>query len=111
MDEEEAIRQAMSILGARRTDRKIESATKNIARANAAPMTEERRAKIREAQQARRERERAALGADAVPTEKRPPGRPRKQQEAGSVADCDTAPKRGRGRPRKKLTQMTDTNG
>ena len=108
MDEEAAIRTAMSILGARRTERKIESATKNIARANSAPMTEERRAKIREAQSARRERERAeraALGLDTTPTEKRPPGRPRKAETEASKA----VPKRGRGRPKKQ--EMPPQNG
>jgi len=115
-NEDELIRQAMSVIGSRKTPRKAESSRVNVARATEArtgqTLSEEHRAKLKAAQQRRREREREALGvAGTAPVEKRPPGRPRKQPEAGSVADCETAPKRGRGRPRKEPAQMTDTNG
>ena len=106
--ERQTIREAMSIIGRSRSPRKLDALAENRAKVS----TDESRRKQSEAQKARRQKEREALGvAGTAPVEKRPPGRPRKQPEAGSVADCDTAPKRGRGRPRKELTQMTDTNG
>ena len=103
-NEEELIRQAMRVIGSRKTARKTESSRANITRATEARtgqnLTEEHRANLKAAQQARRERERAALGADAVPTEKRPPGRPRKPIDP-------EAPKRPKGRLRKEPTQTT----
>jgi len=108
----EQVSQVMGLLGSIKTEKKTQASRQNMEKARSVPMTEERRRKQSEAQKARRQKEREALGvAGTAPVEKRPPGRPRKQPEASSVADCETAPKRGRGRPRKELTQMTDTNG
>ena len=91
-DEQETVRAAMGILGRSRSPRKLAALAGNREKLS----TEESRKKQSDSQRARRERERAALGADTTPTEKRPPGRPRKP------VDPD-APKRPRGRP--KATQ------
>jgi len=85
-----------------------EASRANIARLNEARkvggFADETREKLRAAQSERRERERqerAALGlAPAVSAEKKPPGRPRKEQPV------DPAPKRPRGRPKKTDGQI-----
>ena len=92
------VSEVMRLIGSIKTEKKTARARENLEAARSVPMTEERRQKQQAAQKARRERERAALGADAVPTEKRPPGRPRKP------IDPD-APKRPRGRPKKQDAQ------
>ena len=81
-----------------------ESSRANIAGLNekrkASGFDEETRAKLKAAQQARREREkeeRAALGLDAAPVEKKKPGRPAKIKPDAPA----TAP-RPRGRPKKQ---------
>ena len=66
-------------------------------------LSDEQKAKLKEAQRLRREREKAerVASGEAVETaEKKPVGRPRK-----SVIEAETnAPKRGRGRPKKSET-------
>jgi hypothetical protein len=105
MDEEEAIRQAMSIIGSRKTERKIESALENVAKANATPMTEERRERIRQAQSARRERERAEAAANPAPAkEPKRMGRPPKPRDPDAV-------KRPRGRPKKQDGEIQGQGG
>lgn len=97
LDKQEVIRQAMSILGSAKTERKIEALAKN--RAKFTGHTEETKAKLRAAQAARRERERqerAALGlVEPETSEKKRPGRPRTRPIEEAQA------KRPRGRPRK----------
>lgn len=99
---EEARREAARAMGSAKTPRKTSTSRANMTRINeqrrAEGISEELRAKLRQKQQERRERERAALGLITEPAEKRPPGRPRKEQPA----DVDPAPKRGRGRPKKQ---------
>ena len=104
MEEEETIREAMRIIGSKKTPRKSASSRENLSAAHSVPMTEERRQKLREAQKIRRDRERAALELDMTPAEKRPPGRPRK------TVDPD-APKRPRGRPKKQDAQTSAQDG
>ena len=97
--------QVMSALGSSRSEKKLGAVRENIRKAHAAPMTEERRQKIREAQAARRERERlerSALGLTAT-APKRDRGRPPKPVDP----DAATAPKRGRGRPKKQGAQTS----
>jgi hypothetical protein len=113
-NEEELIRQAMRVIGSRKTPRKTESSRANVARATEArtgqTLSEEHRAKLKAAQMARRERERVAqqaLGAEAVPTEPRRRGRPTKPIDP----DQASAPKRGRGRPRKQDAQTSAQSG
>jgi hypothetical protein len=103
MDRTEIVREAMRILGSAKTPAKRDAVLENLAKANAQPMTEERRQKLRDAQAARRERERMAKGVTQETAEKRSPGRPRT-----TAAPDPTAPKRPRGRP-KKTASPTDT--
>ena len=102
-EQQETIREAMRLLGRSRSPRKMDALAENRAKLS----TEESRQKQSEAQKARRQREREALGIDTTPTEKRPPGRPRKEQST----DADAAPKRGRGRPRKETAQTPGAEG
>ena len=90
----QTIREAMSIIGRSRSPRKLDALAENRAKVS----TDESRRKQSEAQQARRERERAALGMTADTTEPRRRGRPAKP------IDPD-APKRPRGRPKKQDAQ------
>lgn len=103
--DEEARKKAASMMGKARTERKYAAAVANAQKRKGKPLSEEHKAKLREAQQERREREqveRAALGLDAAEgTEKKPVGRPRKATTAGDTH----SPKRGRGRPKKSETQ------
>ncbi|GDX40742.1 hypothetical protein LBMAG21_10340 [Armatimonadota bacterium] len=94
-DEEnrELISKVMGIIGSAKTEKKLKALAEN--RAKFTGHTEETKARLREAQKARRERE--ALAAPVI--EKKPVGRPRKQEQAAPVTN--DAPKRGRGRPRK----------
>lgn len=97
--DEEARKQAARMLGSIRTERKAESSRQNAAKRRGVPLSEEHRAKLKEAQRLRREREQAT-GVAVQNTEKKPVGRPRKTQPEQTT---ETAPqqKRGRGRPRK----------
>ena len=99
-DDPDARRQAAALMGAARTERKSQSSRENVKAATEArrgkPMSEEHKAKIaatRLAQEAARKQ-----AAPAVASEKKPPGRPRKER-----ADVEPiGEKRGRGRPRKQ---------
>ena len=97
-------RQAARAMGQARTEKKIAAARAVAESRIGAKWTEEQKANLREKQTERRERERqerAALGlTPAVPVEKKPPGRPRKEQPV------DPAPKRPRGRPKKTDGQI-----
>ena len=109
-DEQELIRQAMSVIGSRKTPRKSESSRGNIGRVNELRQTEgfpeETRAKLREAQKVRRERERIEKGAAQETTEaKRAPGRPRKP------VDPNAAAPQPRGRPKKQDAQTPGQSG
>ena len=90
------------------TEAAQEAARVNGAKAKSVVTSEEHKAKLREAQRLRREREQAAREASGVAVqtiEKKAVGRPRKAQ-ADTVAN--DAPKRGRGRPPKaKAEQAT----
>lgn len=95
-DDEEARKTAASLMGKARSERKAEAAREN---GKKSVFTEEMRIKLREAQQARREREhKAREAAGIVPVVKEPkqPGRPR----IHPVVEA-TGEKRGRGRPKK----------
>ncbi len=77
-EEAEIVRQAMRIIGSKRSEKKAASSRANGAMRG--PTTEETRAKLRESQSARRERERG----ERMPAEegsKRPRGRPKKTSE------------------------------
>lgn len=77
-NEDEIIRQAMAALGRRTSPKKAEAARQNAK----GKRSEETRAKMREAQKARREREHA--DGTLPPLEpKRPRGRPRKERRKG----------------------------
>jgi len=91
-NEQEIIRQAMSIMGRSKSPAKIEALNENRKRLSD-PDVRQRRS---ESQKARRERERAEKGipVEASAAEKRPVGRPRKVVE-------ETAEERPRGRPKK----------
>jgi hypothetical protein len=106
-DDDAARSEAARLMGKSRTEAKVTAARANVAKAAEArrgkPMSEEHRQKLREAYQARR----MAQGLDTVPaepTEKRRPGRPRKQ-ETPEEGTAEPAVKRGKGRPRKDRTQ------
>ena len=110
-DEQELIRQAMRVIGSRKTPRKSESSRGNIGRVNELRQTEgfpeETRAKLREAQKVRRERERIEKGTTLeTTTAKRAPGRPRKTPEPDTLE-----PKRPRGRPKKQDAQTPGQSG
>ena len=101
--EDEAARsEAARMMGRARTERKAQAARLNGAKNT---FTDETRAKLREAQAARRERERqerAAAGIVEVVKEPKKPGRPAKIKP-----DVEAQPKRPRGRPKKQNEQMT----
>ena len=110
MDEQELIRRAMSVMGSRRTERKTASSRANINVVNERNQMhgfpEATKEKLRQAQQARRQREREAKalsgnGDDGAVKEKRPPGRPR-------TRPIEETPKRGRGRPRKQTEETPE---
>lgn len=110
MDEEELIKRAMSVMGSRKTERKTASSRANITAVNERNQLhgfpEATREKLRQAQQARRQREREAKslsgnGDDGAVKEKRPPGRPR-------TRSAEQTPKRGRGRPRKQAEETPE---
>ena len=86
MEEQDLIRQAMSVLGSKVSEKKRAAAQENILVAVAArtgkPMTEEHKAALRAAQAERRARERAEREAANPPAPKRPRGRPKKVQSA-----------------------------
>ena len=96
----ELISKVMGIIGSAKTEKKLKALAEN--RAKFTGHTEETKARLREAQRLRRERE--AMAAPVVSVERRPPGRPRKAQ-ADTVAN--DAPKRGRGRPKKQTSVIT----
>ena len=98
-NEKELVRQAMSIIGRSRTERKQAASRVNGAKAKDTVQSEEHKAKLRDAQAARRERERqerAALGLTAAPVAKKPVGRPK------TNPDVPAADKKPRGRPKTK---------
>ena len=102
-EDSEARSFAAQMLGSVRTERKTATSRANAAKATEArrgkPMTEEHKAKLRQAYLARRE----AQGITTEAKQARPVGRPRKEPPA----DGTTTPKRGRGRPRKsEVAQM-----
>ena len=84
---EEARREAASMMGKAKTERKSASSRANIAKATAArqgkPMSEEHKEKLREAYRIRQEKEwqeKLAQGdLPPEPKEKRKPGRPKKE--------------------------------
>ena len=89
------------------TEAAQEAARVNGAKAKSVVTSEEHKAKLREAQRLRREREQAAREASGVAVqtiEKKAVGRPRKAQPEQTT---ETAPKRGRGRPKTKTEQNT----
>lgn len=95
----ELISRVMGIIGSAKTEKKLKALAEN--RAKFTGHSEETKARLRESQRLRREREQAereASGVASSPEEKRPPGRPRKAHHEPTT---ETAPKRGRGRPRK----------
>ena len=83
-EEEELIRRAMSAIGRRTSERKTAAARANAEKRRGQPLSEEHKAKLKEAQAARRERERSEQVASGMaspePQEKRKPGRPRKSE-------------------------------
>jgi hypothetical protein len=105
-NEQELIRQAMRVIGSRKTPRKSESSRGNIGKVNELRQKqgfpEETRAKLREAQKIRRERERMENGAVPETTEaKRPRGRPRKQADPNAATP----------RPKKQDAQTPGQSG
>jgi hypothetical protein len=107
MESEDAVlRQAMAIVRSRRDPVKLAEHARAIGEAlRGVPMSDEHKAKLKAAQAVRREREkqeRAALGLDATPTEKKQVGRPAK-----SKPDATNEPKRPRGRPKRQDGQTT----
>ena len=104
----EARREAARAMGRARTERKIAAARAVAESRRGVLWTEEQKAKLREAQKERRERERLArLTAGEVEpdtaAEKRPVGRPRKQ-----TTEEGTAPKRPVGRPKKVQAESNE---
>ena len=83
-DDADARKQAASLMGQARTDRKIEAARENVAKATEArrgkPMSEEHKNKIAAARLAGEAARRQARPSLPV-AEKRGPGRPKKQEE------------------------------
>ncbi len=100
--EQEIMRHAMAIARSRRNPEKLAQHAVSIAeKRKGLPLSEEHKSRLREAQQARRERElaeRVASGIVETTGEKKPVGRPRKQADPQGEA----TPKRGRGRPKKQ---------
>lgn len=101
MEEQELIREAMRVIGSKTSERKAVSSRANGAKAREVVTSEEHKAKLRAAQQARRDREKAEREPmrTAEAATKRPPGRPRKEQPEA------IEPKRPRGRPKKETVQ------
>lgn len=97
---EDSRKEAARLMGRARTERKVVSGRENMAKARLRLADEDVRAKLREAQKARRERELAERVASGIveTTEKKPVGRPRKQADP----QAEATPKRGRGRPKKQ---------
>lgn len=96
--DEEARSQAASLMGKARTEKKISASRANVTKAQDAirgkPISEDHKAKLREAQRLRREREKAewlASGGSSTESDpKRKPGRPKKTdapQEAYTSVD------------------------
>ena len=81
---QEERRLAASMMGSAKTERKAASSRANGSKGGAYPMTEETRAKLREAQAARREREKQEKIAQGLlplePQVKRKRGRPKKME-------------------------------
>jgi|SRR5579884_1763753 len=101
-DEADARSEAARMLGRVRSERKAAAARANGAKGGTHAFTEETRAKLRAAQQARRERERQARTAETPPVEKRPVGRPKTRPVV------ESAEKRPVGRPRKQATLLEE---
>lgn len=88
------------------TEAAQEAARVNGAKAKSVVTSEEHKAKLREAQRLRREREamgRVASGVAVQTVEKKAVGRPRKAQAEQTT---EAAPKRGRGRPPKAKAEQ-----
>lgn len=93
-------REAARELGSARTEKKAEAARQNAALRRGKPLSDEHKEKLRQAQAARREREKALADSDVTAVvEKRPTGRPRTRPIA------ETTEKRPVGRPRKAKEQ------
>ncbi len=110
MEEDDIIREAMRAIGRRTSERKAATSRANGMKSQ---VTDEMRAKMKEAQLLRREREKAerfALGLDTAPVEKKSVGRPKKVQSADAAIAGTDSPKRGRGRPRKSETGIEMPN-
>ncbi len=105
---EEERRAAASMMGSARTPAKIEAARKVAEGRRGSKWTEEQKAKLREAQSARREREkqeRTERGEVVETTgEKRKPGRPKKAKTETAI----DASKRPVGRPKKQAAIITE---
>lgn len=89
-DDEAARREAARLMGSVRSERKAAAVRENGKKGGAHEFTEATRAKLRDAQAARRERERqereaAEVGIPPAPKAKR--GRPRKQQAEGAAGE------------------------
>jgi hypothetical protein len=96
-DDAEQRREAARLMGSAKTERKVAAARAVAESRRGQKWSEEAKAKLREAQQARRERERqeqTLSGLASVPTEKKPVGRPR-------TRPVEETPKKPRGRPKK----------
>ena len=104
-EDENARKSAASTMGKARTEKKIAAARATAESRRGVKWTDEQKAKLRESQAARREREaqeRAALGLDAAPTEKKKAGRPAKIKP-----EVEAAAPRPRGRPKKQSAGNT----
>ncbi len=82
-NKEEIVRQAMSIIGSIKTEKKTAASRATVVHATeartGATLSEEHKERLRVAQAARRERERAERAASGIVTApKRPRGRPKK---------------------------------
>lgn len=103
--EKEIMQQAMAIARTHRDPSKLVQHAQAIAeKRKGMPLSEEHKARLKEAQRLRREREAQATGRAVQTADKKPVGRPRKAQPA-PVADA--AQKRGRGRPKKQTSENT----
>jgi (p)ppGpp synthase/HD superfamily hydrolase len=84
-DDVESRREGARLMGSARTEKKAEAARENQQKAveawSGASHSEETKAKLREAQKARRERERVERGETLAETPKRGRGRPRKVEQ------------------------------
>jgi len=107
--ETEILRQAMAIARSRRSPERLAENARQVAESRrGSKWTDEQKAKLREAQSARREREKQERmeRGEVVSTagEKRKPGRPKKEETETAI----DAPKRPVGRPKKQAPTITE---